>query len=139
MGDGQVSVKTVLRGIDEAARVGFTPDKVNMVVKKGVNEDQIVPMARHFRHSGHVLRFIEFMDVCTSNGWDLKQVVRGSDILKLIEAQFPLQAGVSAYRGEVAARWRYTDPGAALGFIPRLSQPFCGDCTARMSTRLNSL
>src|SRR3546814_18486110 len=128
MGDGQVSVKTVLRGIDEAARVGFTPDKVNMVVKKGVNEDQIVPMARHFRHSGHVLRFIEFMDVGTSNGWDLKPVVSGAEILKLIEAQFPLKAVESAYRGEVAARWRYTDQGGEIGLLTSVSHPFCGAC-----------
>src|SRR3546814_1220875 len=123
MGDGQVSVKTVLRGIDEAARVGFTPDKVNMVVKKGVNEDQIVPMARHFRHSGHVLRFIEFMDVGTSNGWDLKQVVSGAEILKLIEAQFPLQAVESAYRGEVAARSE--EHTSELQSLMRISYAVC--------------
>ncbi|HEU0229716.1 MAG TPA: GTP 3',8-cyclase MoaA [Burkholderiaceae bacterium] len=129
MSDSQVSVKTVLRGIDEAARVGLTPVKINMVVKKGVNEDQIVPMARHFRHSGHILRFIEFMDVGTSNGWNLKQVVTGAEILARIGQAYPLTPADSSYRGEVASRWRYADDGGEIGLITSVSQPFCGDCT----------
>jgi cyclic pyranopterin phosphate synthase len=134
MSDSKVSVKTVLRGIDEAARVGFDPVKINMVVKKGINEDQIVPMARHFRHSGHILRFIEFMDVGTSNGWNLDQVVSGAEILRVLGEQFPLQAVKPSYRGEVAARWRYADDGGEIGLITSVSQPFCGDCTrARLS------
>ena len=129
MSDSQVSVKTVLRGIDEAARVGLTPVKINMVVKKGVNEDQIVPMARHFRHSRHILRFIEFMDVGTSNGWNLRQVVTGDEILARIGQAYPLLPAESSYRGEVAARWRYADDGGEIGLITSVSRPFCGDCT----------
>ena len=134
MSDSQVSVKTVLRGIDEAARVGLAPVKINMVVKRGVNEDQIVPMARHFRGSGHILRFIEFMDVGTSNGWNLEQVVSGAEILERIGREFPLLPVQAGYRGEVAARWRYADQGGEIGLITSVSQPFCGDCTrARLS------
>jgi cyclic pyranopterin phosphate synthase len=134
MSDSQISVKTVLRGIDEAARVGLSPVKVNMVVKKGVNEDQIIPMARHFRHSGHILRFIEFMDVGTSNGWNLNEVLTGAEIRQMINARFPLQAVDATYRGEVAARWRYADQAGEIGVITSVSQPFCGDCTrARLS------
>lgn len=134
MSDSQVTVKTILRGIDEAARVGLAPVKVNMVVKKGINEDQIVPMATHFRHSGHILRFIEFMDVGTSNGWNLKEVLTGAEILQKIRAEFPLEPVGPAYRGEVAARWRYTDNAGEIGVITSVSQPFCGNCTrARLS------
>ncbi|NGM87109.1 GTP 3',8-cyclase MoaA [Parapusillimonas sp. SGNA-6] len=134
MSDSQVSVKTVLRGIDEAARVGLAPVKINMVVRKGVNDDQIVPMARHFRHSGHVLRFIEFMDVGTTNGWNMDEVLTGREILQRIAAEFPMEPVHAAYRGEVAARWRYTDQAGEIGLITSVSQPFCGDCTrARLS------
>jgi cyclic pyranopterin phosphate synthase len=134
MSDSQVSVKTVLRGIDEAARVGLAPVKINMVVRKGVNDDQIVPMARHFRHSGHVLRFIEFMDVGTTNGWNMDEVLTGRQILQRIADEFPMEPVHAAYRGEVAARWRYTDQAGEIGLITSVSQPFCGDCTrARLS------
>ncbi|HWL27447.1 MAG TPA: GTP 3',8-cyclase MoaA [Burkholderiaceae bacterium] len=134
MSDSQVSVKTVLRGIDEAARVGLAPVKINMVVRKGVNDDQIVPMARHFRHSGHVLRFIEFMDVGTTNGWNMEEVLTGREILQRIADEFPMEPVHAAYRGEVAARWRYTDQAGEIGLITSVSQPFCGDCTrARLS------
>ena len=134
MSDSQVSVKTVLRGIDEAARVGLAPVKVNMVVRKGVNEEQIIPMARHFRHSGHVLRFIEFMDVGSTNGWNLKEVVSGADILDLIRSEFAIEPVDATYRGEVAERWRYTDNAGEVGVITSVSHPFCGDCTrARLS------
>lgn len=134
MSDSRISVKTVLRGIDEAARVGLSPVKVNMVVRKGVNDDQIVPMARHFRHTGHVLRFIEFMDVGTTNGWNMAEVLSGAEILRLLRAHFPLEAVKADYRGEVAARWRYVDGGGEIGLITSVSQPFCGDCTrARLS------
>ncbi|KAA0890102.1 GTP 3',8-cyclase MoaA [Pusillimonas sp. ANT_WB101] len=134
MSDSKVSVKTVLRGIDEAARVGLAPVKVNMVVRKGMNDDQILPMAQHFRHSGHILRFIEFMDVGSTNGWNLKEVVTGAEIRQLIAQQFPLQPVTSDYRGEVAARWRYEDGAGEVGVITSVSQPFCGDCTrARLS------
>ncbi|HEY9460005.1 MAG TPA: GTP 3',8-cyclase MoaA [Paralcaligenes sp.] len=129
MSDSQVGVKTILRGIDEAARVGLAPVKINMVVQKGVNEDQLVPMARHFRHSGHILRFIEFMDVGTTNGWNLAQVLTGAQILKIVGAEFPLDPVPAAYRGEVAVRWRYVDQAGEIGVITSVSQPFCADCT----------
>jgi len=134
MSDSQVSVKTILRGIDEAARVGLAPVKINMVVRKGVNHGQVVPMARHFRHSGHVLRFIEFMDVGATNGWNMKEVMTGAEILHAISAEFPIEPVPSGYRGEVAGRWRYVDGAGEIGVITSVSQPFCGDCTrARLS------
>ncbi|HEY9571849.1 MAG TPA: GTP 3',8-cyclase MoaA [Pusillimonas sp.] len=134
MSDSQVGVQTVLRGIDEAARVGLAPVKVNMVVRKGLNDDQILPMARHFRGSGHILRFIEFMDVGTTNGWNLSEVLTGVQILERIASEFPLEPVPSSYRGEVAARWRYADQAGEIGLITSVSQPFCGDCTrARLS------
>lgn len=134
MSDSQVSVKQVLEGIDEAARVGLAPVKVNMVVRKGLNDGQIVPMARHFRNSGHILRFIEFMDVGSTNGWNLQEVLTGAEILQRIAAEFPLEAVQAGYRGEVANRWRYTDNAGEIGLITSVSQPFCGDCTrARLS------
>src|SRR5690606_29964014 len=95
---------------------------------------QIVPMARHFRHSGHILRFIEFMDVGSTNGWNLDEVLTGREILRRITAEFPMEPVNAAYRGEVAARWRYTDLAGEIGLITSVSQPFCGDCTrARLS------
>ncbi|SHI40500.1 GTP 3',8-cyclase MoaA [Pollutimonas bauzanensis] len=133
MSDSQVSVKRVLEGIDVAARVGL-PVKVNMVVRKGLNDGQILPMARHFRHSGHILRFIEFMDVGSTNGWNLREVLTGAEILQRIAAEFPLEPVQAGYRGEVANRWRYADDGGEIGLITSMSQPFCGDCTrARLS------
>src|SRR5690606_28757229 len=104
MSDGSASVNEVLEGIDEAARVGLAPVKVNMVVRKGLNEAQILPMARHFRGSGHTLRFIEFMDVGNTNGWNLQEVVSCDEIHAAIHAQYPLQPVASSYRGEVAQR-----------------------------------
>ena len=134
MSDSGVNVKTVLRGIDEAARVGLAPVKVNMVVRKGLNHDQIVPMARYFRQSGHILRFIEFMDVGTTNGWNLQEVFSGKEILAHLTEHFPLEPVQATYRGEVASRWRYTDGTGEIGVITSVSQPFCGDCTrARLS------
>lgn len=129
MSDSKVTVRTVLDGIEEAARVGLTPVKVNMVVRKGLNDDQILPMVRHFRGSGHVLRFIEFMDVGDTNGWNLSQVMTGQEIIDHIATEFPLQPQQSHYRGEVAARWQFTDGQGEIGVITSVSQPFCGDCT----------
>lgn len=129
MSDSGVNVATVLRGIDEAGRVGLAPVKVNMVVRKGLNDDQILPMARHFRHSGHVLRFIEFMDVGNTNGWNMDEVLTGTQILDRLRQEFSLEPARANYRGEVAARWRYTDGGGEIGLITSVSQPFCGDCT----------
>ncbi|MBF6615381.1 MAG: GTP 3',8-cyclase MoaA [Candidimonas sp.] len=134
MSDSQVSPATVLHGIEAAAEAGLAPVKVNMVVRKGLNDQQIIPMARRFRHSGHVLRFIEFMDVGSTNGWNMDEVITGAEILQRIHAEFPVVSLQADYRGEVAARWRYEDGGGEVGVITSVSQPFCGDCTrARLS------
>lgn len=129
MSDSQLAVRTVLDGIEKAAQVGLAPVKVNMVVRKGLNEHQILPMARYFRGTGQILRFIEFMDVGATNGWDLSQVVTGQEIIQQIQKEFPLQPQQSHYRGEVAARWKYQDGAGEIGVITSVSQPFCGDCT----------
>ncbi|TAL79060.1 MAG: GTP 3',8-cyclase MoaA [Burkholderiaceae bacterium] len=133
MSDSKVTVATVLEGIDASARVGL-PVKINMVVRKGMNDAQVVPMAEHFRHSGHILRFIEFMDVGSTNGWNLAEVVTGAEVLQAIGQRFPVEPVKAGYRGEVASRWRYVDGAGEIGVITSVSQPFCGDCTrARLS------
>ncbi|MER1967682.1 GTP 3',8-cyclase MoaA [Castellaniella sp. GW247-6E4] len=129
MSDGGVTVATILEGIEAAARAGLAPVKVNMVVRKGMNDAQILPMARHFRGSGHILRFIEYMDVGNTNGWRMDEVVTGAEIVGIIGAEFPLEPVGAGYRGEVAARWAYRDGGGEIGLITSVSQPFCGDCT----------
>jgi cyclic pyranopterin phosphate synthase len=134
MSDSQISVATVLEGIEAAAAVGLAPVKVNMVVRKGVNDAQILPMAQRFRNTGHILRFIEFMDVGTTNGWNMREVLTGEQILARIREYFPVEPVGADYRGEVAARWRYVDGAGEIGVITSVSQPFCGDCTrARLS------
>jgi cyclic pyranopterin phosphate synthase len=133
MNDMDVPVQQVLDGIDAAAAAGL-PVKVNAVVKRGLNEDEIVPLSRHFRGSGHVLRFIEYMDVGHTNGWRLDDVVPAAEIVDTIAAEFPLEPVEPAYRGEVARRWRYADGAGEIGVIASVTQPFCGDCTrARLS------
>jgi cyclic pyranopterin phosphate synthase len=133
MNDVDFPVERVLAGIEAAAAVG-APVKVNVVVKRGVNEDGIVDLARHFRGSGHVLRFIEYMDVGHTNGWRLDDVVPAAEIVRRIEEEFPLEAVEPAYRGEVARRYRYADGAGEVGVIASVTQPFCGDCTrARLS------
>lgn len=129
MSDSKVKVETVLASIEEAAAVGLTPTKVNMVVRKGMNDDQVLPMARYFRGTGQILRFIEYMDVGSSNGWNLSEVVTGAEIIKIISQEFPLQPRDPDYRGQVAKAWRYTDGQGEIGVITSVSQPFCGDCT----------
>ena len=134
MNDVDVPVKVVLEGIRHAEMVGLTPIKINMVVKRGVNEDSILPMVEHFRGSGHILRFIEYMDVGSSNGWRLDDVVPASEILARIGQAYPLEAIEPNYAGEVAKRYRYRDGQGEIGFIASVTQPFCGDCTrARLS------
>jgi cyclic pyranopterin phosphate synthase len=128
MNDAGVPVAKVLRGIDAAAAAGMQV-KVNMVVKRGANEDQIVPLARHFRGTGHVVRFIEYMDVGASNGWRLEDVVTAAEIVDLIGAQHPLEPVDPNYPGEVANRWRYVDGSGEIGVIASVTQPFCGGCT----------
>lgn len=129
MSDSKLAVRTVLDGIEQAAKVGLAPVKVNMVVRKGLNEHQILPMARYFRGTGQILRFIEFMDVGATNGWDLSQVVTGQEIIHQIQKEFSLEPLQAHYRGEVAARWKYQDGAGEIGIITSVSQPFCGDCT----------
>ena len=134
MNDVDFPVARVLEGIDAAAAAGLSPIKINMVVKRGVNEDSILPMARRFRGTGHVLRFIEYMDVGATNGWRLDDVVPAREIVEAIDAELPLEPLEPRYRGEVARRYRYLDGGGEIGVIASVTQPFCGDCTrARLS------
>src|SRR6185312_6507611 len=133
MNDVDFPVERVVDGIDAAAAIGL-PVKVNMVVKRGVNEDSVLPMARLFRERGHILRFIEYMDVGHSNGWRLDDVVPAAEIVAAIDAELPVEPAEPNYRGEVARRWRYRDGGGEIGVIASVTQPFCGDCTrARLS------
>jgi GTP 3',8-cyclase len=134
MNDVDFPVAAVLDGIDAAVSAGFGDIKVNMVVKRGVNEDQIEAMARHFRETGQTLRFIEFMDVGASNRWISDDVVPSAELVRRIAALWPIEPVEAAYSGEVAERWRYLDGLGEVGFISSVSQPFCGDCSrARLS------
>jgi cyclic pyranopterin phosphate synthase len=134
-GRDNVHPDVVLEAIDAAAAAGLTPIKINCVVQRGVNDHTIADLARHFRGTGHVVRFIEFMDVGTLNGWDMSQVVTAAEIVDTISAEVPLEPIGANYVGEVAKRWRYTDGSGEIGIISSVSQPFCGDCSrARLST-----
>jgi cyclic pyranopterin phosphate synthase len=135
MNDADFPVAKVLEGIDAARAAGLAPIKVNMVVKRGVNDHQVIDMARHFRGSGHIVRFIEFMDVGSTNGWRMDDVIPSAEIVRRIAAQFPLEPAAANYRGEVAERWRYLDGGGEIGVISSVSEAFCSTCTrARLST-----
>jgi len=134
MNDVDFPVERVLAGIEAAAAAGLAPVKVNMVVRRGLNEASVLPMARYFRESGHILRFVEYMDVGHTNGWRLDDVVPAAELVAAIDAELPLEPVEAAYRGEVARRWRYRDGGGEIGLIASVTQPFCGDCTrARVS------
>ena len=127
--------ETVLAGMDAAREAGFSPLKINTVVQRGINEDTILETAEHFRNSGDIVRFIEFMDVGNLNDWDMSQVVSGREIIDIIDAEFPLEPVDANYRGEVASRYRYIDGKGEIGVITSVTQPFCGDCTrARLTT-----
>ena len=128
MNDVDFPVERVLEGIEAAQAVGL-PVKVNSVVKRGVNEKQVVALARYFRETPHILRFIEYMDVGATNGWRMDDVISAAEIVKLIDAEFPIEPAEANYRGEVAKRWRYTDGKGEIGIIASVTQPFCGDCT----------
>ena len=133
MNDVDFPVDRVLEGIDAAAAAGL-PVKVNMVVKRGLNEHAILPMAREFQARGHILRFIEYMDVGHTNGWRMDDVVPAAEIVDTIGAELPLEPLGPNYTGEVARRWRYKDGSGEIGVIASVTQPFCGDCTrARLS------
>jgi len=134
MNDVDFPVAKVLEGMDVAASVGLGPIKVNMVVKRGLNESSILPMARFFREKGYILRFIEYMDVGHSNGWRLDDVVPAAEIVKMIHAEMPLEPADPNYTGEVAERWRYQDGRGEIGVIASVTQAFCSNCTrARLS------
>jgi len=134
MNDVGFPVKNVLDAIDAAAAAGLTPVKVNMVVKRGVNDSSVVDMARHFRGTGHIVRFIEYMDVGTTNGWRLDDVVSGKEIVNAVNSVFPLEPVDPNYLGEVAQRYRYVDGRGEIGVITSVTQPFCGECSrARIS------
>jgi cyclic pyranopterin phosphate synthase len=134
MNDVDFPVTDVLEGIEAAVTAGFSPVKVNVVVKRGMNEKEIVPIAHRFRGPDYIVRFIEYMDVGTTNGWRMDEVVPAAEIISRINAEMPLEAAEAAYRGEVANRWRYVDGGGEVGVISSVTQPFCGDCTrARLS------
>ena len=134
MNDVDFPVARVLEGIDAAAAAGFAPIKVNMVVKRGLNEASIVPMARFFRERDQILRFIEYMDVGDSNGWRMDDVVSAAEIVARIDRELPLEPADANYRGEVAQRWRYRDGSGEIGVIASVTQAFCRDCTrARLS------
>ncbi|MBF6604821.1 MAG: GTP 3',8-cyclase MoaA [Chloroflexi bacterium] len=134
MNDVDFPVDRVLEGIAAAREAGLTPIKINMVVRRGLNESSIVPMARWARSAGVILRFIEYMDVGHTNGWRLDDVVPAAEILAAIAAEMPLEAMPPNYRGEVADRWRYADGSAEVGVIASVTRPFCGTCTrARLS------
>jgi len=133
MNDVDFPVRRVLDGIDAAAAAGL-PVKVNAVIKRGVNEHAILELARHFKGTPHVLRFIEYMDVGHTNGWRLDEVVPAAEIVQTIDEVLPLEPVAPSYRGEVARRWRYRDGTGEIGVIASVTQPFCGDCTrARIS------
>jgi cyclic pyranopterin phosphate synthase len=135
MNDVDFPVAKVIEGIDAAAAAGLAPIKVNMVVKRGLNEQSILPMARFFRERGHILRFIEYMDVGASNGWRMDDVVSAREIVDTISRELPLEQADPNYSGEVAERWRYKDGSGEIGVIASVTQAFCRDCTrARIST-----
>ncbi|MGZ8290630.1 MAG: GTP 3',8-cyclase MoaA [Telluria sp.] len=135
MNDVDFSVSDVLNGIDAAHKAGLGPIKVNMVVKRGMNEQEILPMARHFKGTPYILRFIEYMDVGASNGWNMAEVIPSADVIRRISAEMPLVPVDANYQGETAARWRYADGSGEIGVISSVTQAFCKDCSrARLST-----
>jgi cyclic pyranopterin phosphate synthase len=135
MNDADFPVAEVLNGIDAASAAGLAPIKINMVVKRGENEDSVLPMARYFKGSGHIVRFIEYMDVGATNGWRMDDVVPSAEIVRMIGEKMPLETAEPNYTGEVAERWRYTDGSGEIGVISSVTQAFCSTCTrARLST-----
>ena len=129
MNGGKLTVDRVLAGIAAAEAAGLAPLKINCVVQRGVNDHTLVDLARHFRGTGHVVRFIEYMDVGNRNGWELAHVVPAAEIARRLDAELGIEPAERAYRGEVAERWRYRDGSGELGIIASVTRPFCGDCT----------
>ncbi len=135
MNDADYPVARVLDGIAAADAAGLRPVKINTVVKRGTNDGEILPLARHFKGSGHILRFIEYMDAGSTNAWRSDEVLPAADVIRRIDAELPLEAIDPNYPGEVAERWRYRDGGGEIGVIASVTQAFCSDCTrARLST-----
>ena len=135
MNGGKLSVQRVLDGISAAEKAGFEAMKINCVVQKGVNDHTLAALARHFKGTGHIVRFIEFMDVGTKNNWDLEQVLPAAEIAALIDAEMPVESAEPNYVGEVARRLRYRDGEGEIGIISSVSKPFCGECSrARLTT-----
>jgi GTP 3',8-cyclase len=134
MNDVRFPVDRVLEGIEAAEAAGFRPIKINCVVRRGMNEHTVADMARRFKGTGHIVRFIEYMDVGTTNGWRLDDVVPAQQIVEMIDSEMPIEPIEPNYRGEVANRYRYTDGSGEIGIIASVTQPFCGNCTrARLS------
>ncbi len=135
LNDVDFPVANVLAGIDAADAAGLSPVKINMVVKAGISESSIVPMARHFKGTGHIVRYIEYMDVGATNGWRMDDVVPAAEIVRMVSAESPLVPASPNYGGEVAQRWRYADGSGEIGVIASVTQAFCRDCSrARLST-----
>jgi len=135
MNDVDFPLARVLSGIEAAHAAGLAPIKINAVIKRGLNEHAILPLARHFRNTGHIVRFIEYMDVGHTNGWRMDDVVPAAEIVDTIDRELPLEAIDPNYAGEVAERWRYRDGSGEIGMIASVTQAFCRDCTrARLST-----
>ena len=135
MNDAEFPVARVLEAIEAATKEGLSPVKINMVVKRGVNDTHVVDMARHFKGSGHIVRFIEYMDVGATNNWKMDEVVASAEIVQKIDAVFPCEPVGPNYGGEVAKRWRYRDGAGEFGVISSVTEAFCGGCTrARLST-----
>jgi cyclic pyranopterin phosphate synthase len=129
MNDADFPVASVLDGIGVASEVGLGPIKINAVIQRGVNEHAVVDLARHFRGTGHIVRFIEYMDVGTTNGWRLDDVVPAAEMIETLNAVYPLEPVAPNYPGEVARRYRYLDGAGEVGLIASVTQPFCGNCT----------
>ncbi|MHB8404445.1 MAG: GTP 3',8-cyclase MoaA [Gammaproteobacteria bacterium] len=135
MSDSLLPLSRVLDAIAAAHDAGLVPVKVNMVVRRGMNESSVIPLAAHFRHTGVIVRFIEYMDVGQSNGWRLEEVVPARSIIEQLQTQWPLEPLPARYSGEVAKAWRYLDGGGEIGVIASVTQPFCGSCNrARLSS-----
>jgi cyclic pyranopterin phosphate synthase len=136
MNDANVPVARVLGGIEAARQAGFGPIKINMVVRRGINESQILPMAEYCRATGDVLRFIEFMDVGTTNRWNLTEVMPAADILDMLSSRWPMEPLSPVVHGEVAERYAYADGATEIGIISSVTRPFCSTCVrARLSAK----
>ena len=129
MNGGRAGVSKVLQGIEAAENAGYTPLKINAVVQRGTNDHTLVELARYFKERGHILRFIEYMDVGNRNGWRMEEVLPSRQVVERINAEMPLRPAPGNYYGEVAQRWRYADGEGEIGLISSVTQPFCGACT----------